>query len=1165
MILFTCSFPAIDVSFTHKNFLPMKYFSSGSQLIHILGFISLILVLSGLTSCTYKTHNNHIRLGLVQLENGQQAVEMDSVRAMLSKFQDIDFESVELSDSNFDPNDFDILWIHQIETDTANVNSILNERSIQQLKDFQNNGGNLLLTMSATNLLQPLGLEDQFPETSTMEAKDGGYGRNLGLHAFLSHPIFDGMHGGAYLFSPKVDTVARQWGYFGDDYLPKGNVVAIDWAYIHLYENNKLVLEYTTGKGKTMAVGAYLNFAMANFNKDALELFLKNTVNYLVKSTSREDNYWRYAPPVVKQHAFQSQPVTLWKADMGDFSSIPLQHIRKASENQWDLAGERILLMGKEHGGIDEIWAHPFMALRDYTVGYRKTSQDTITWLGQKADDVLITPAAIQRTYVIEQDTLIEQIVADIKKPVSVIKYQLKNSTDIQLFVKFSTRLRLMWPYSSKVTGQIQYEWSDAANAFIFTDNSQRMTTMIGANLKPEYEICGQFDGFESKNSTIRGVATTELLASGLMQFSLKTSQNLELVIAASNEGLQNTLATYDQFAGQTEMIFQQAIDYYQNLLENTLSIQSPDPQFNEAYQWAIAGTDQFYVHTPGIGKSLVAGYATTDYGWDGNHRINGRPGYAWYFGRDGQWSGFALNDYGDFEKVKSILQQYIDFQRYDGKIYHELTTSGVVHYDAADATPLFVILAGHYLKHSGDTTFIRSNWPSIKKAIDFCFATDIDGDHLINNTLVGHGWVEGGHLFGGQTTIYLASVWGKALETASQMALLMKDQHLSEYYLQESVLVKGLINSDFWNDKTKHFNHSKNADGTYIEDVTIMPSIPLYYTQIKNGQQSVVLEKFASNNFSSDWGVRITGMDSPRFSPKGYHTGSVWPLYTGWVALAEYKNERPLQGFVHTVSNLNNYQDWGYGHVEEVLNGLEYKPSGVCAHQCWSETMALQPLIEGMLGYEPDAINHAISLSPSFPVNWDSVKVNHLKMGDVDISFEMKRDGHICKFVFVQNQGRQHPILYFSPIFEAGTEITAVECGNKSLAFAMQNKADHVKTIMSFQMKDTVIVTISYHRGLGVVPPDIRLAPGAVSQHIRVVSSELVDNQFIISTEGPGGTNQKLTISKGDYLITGVEVATIVKDLDGMLEMELSFPRSKNAKNNYTQKVVTVEVTKGF
>ena len=101
-----------------------------------------------------------------------------------------------------------------------------------------------------------------------------------------------------------------------------------------------------------------------------------------------------------------------------------------------------------------------------------------------------------------------------------------------------------------------------------------------------------------------------------------------------------------------------------------------------------------------------MAGYSTTARGWDGRHKISGRPGYAWYFGRDSEWSGFAIDNYGDF---KSIKQQLLFLQKYQdiyGKIFHEISTSGVVHYDAADATPLYIILAAHYFRSSGDIEF---------------------------------------------------------------------------------------------------------------------------------------------------------------------------------------------------------------------------------------------------------------------------------------------------------------------------------------------------------------------------------------------------------------------------------------------------------------------------
>jgi len=84
---------------------------------------------------------------------------------------------------------------------------------------------------------------------------------------------------------------------------------------------------------------------------------------------------------------------------------------------------------------------------------------------------------------------------------------------------------------------------------------------------------------------------------------------------------------------------------------------------------------------------------------------------------------------------------------------------------------PLYLILAGRYLHYSGDVEFIRNNWDHIRKALDFCFSTDTDGDHLIENTLVGHGWEEGGGLFGTHSSLYLSSCWAEALEQSAFMA----------------------------------------------------------------------------------------------------------------------------------------------------------------------------------------------------------------------------------------------------------------------------------------------------------------------------------------------------------------------------------------------------------
>src|SRR5690606_14846579 len=128
------------------------------------------------------------------------------------------------------------------------------------------------------------------------------------------------------------------------------------------------------------------------------------------------------------------------------------------------------------------------------------------------------------------------------------------------------------------------------------------------------------------------------------------------------------------------------------------------------------------------------------------------------------------------------------------------------------------------------------------------------------------------------------------------------------------------------------------------------------YFNAIEPEKGRAVTEKFSSGNFSTDWGVRILEEKSKHFNPSGYHVGSVWPLFTGWTSLAEYETGRFLQGFSHIMNNLVIYKHWDLGSIEEVLNGMEYKPSGVTHNQGWSQTMVLQPILEGMLGIKPDA-----------------------------------------------------------------------------------------------------------------------------------------------------------------------------------------------------------------
>ena len=75
---------------------------------------------------------------------------------------------------------------------------------------------------------------------------------------------------------------------------------------------------------------------------------------------------------------------------------------------------------------------------------------------------------------------------------------------------------------------------------------------------------------------------------------------------------------------------------------------------------------------------------------------------------------------------------------------------------------------------------FLKLQWDSILKAYRFSDATDTDGDGLIENTGVGHGWVEGGALYPAHEEIYMQGLWVEALAGIAELAAAMQDQTLA-------------------------------------------------------------------------------------------------------------------------------------------------------------------------------------------------------------------------------------------------------------------------------------------------------------------------------------------------------------------------------------------------
>jgi glycogen debranching enzyme len=1096
---------------------------------------------------TFSCGKNQLIVGYVAISDSLSKEDQAAVN-WLERHERFIPVKIHLQNNPSELDNVDIIWAH-IPDSSAYENWKDDIQSVSILKSCYDNGAKLLMTGYAALLPYELGIESNKPEINIINVKDNWLFDKKGLHSRMGHPVFDGLFGGAFIWDGYEDQKLPRIGYFGDNFPEKGRTLAVEKSYITIHPKRRLMIEYQSEKGRLLSVGAYVYFSKKNRLQYKMEKFLENSLLYLYgEFDDQKATYWEKID--CKPETFQAAGQEILPSQERDLENLPqtdlILKLDHPQNNFYDVAGRRALVMGKENGGIDEIWVHPFRILRDYQAGI--ISGDSVMWLKKIPVQVEIRPESFTRIYKTSFGEIKEIIYPSLEKAGAVIHYQANTSGQIQLIIQFRSDLRWMWPYDEFALGGVYYGYDEKLNTLHVKDKSGQFYCIFGADVKPVQQLSGAYGKISFEENTFKGEPTelNQVYHSAIFSLNAENGYCLNYIAAGTNQGREEAADDYRALITRPREEYINLVNHYKNLLDNYLTIESPDEEFNRLWKWTLVGTDRFFVHTPPLGKALVAGFATTGSGWSGGHKNCGRPGYCWYFGRDSEWSGFAIDDYGDFKIVKSQLEFLQKYQDTSGKIIHELSTSGVVHYDAADATPLYVILAAHYLRASGDMAFIQKSWGHLKKAMDFLYSTDTDDDLLIENTNVGHGWVEGGKLWGANTTFYLAGLWAQTLKDAAYIASHLDRNELSEKYNTHAEKVQKILNGDFWNVREKFYHYGKFSDGSYNPEKTVLPAVVMYYNLLDDEKVKDVLKHYAGNGFSTDWGVRILSSKSPLFNPKGYHYGSVWPLFTGWTALAEYEYGNSIQGFSHILNNLYIKNHWALGYVEEVMNGAVYQPSGVCPHQCWSETNILHPAITGMIGWKPNALENTAELKPRFPLHWDKVQVNNLRIGKALIQMQMDRQINETCFTFYLKEGGAVKVL-LNPEIPDGMIIDKILVNGQEISLDTSLKRGVLSNPIEFMLAERTNIILKHRKGIGMIPQISRPKPGDTSQGYRIIDMKLEGGSYNVEVEGKSGSTGTFAVKIFDQSIQSIEGASVEKiQENGIVAIKVLFEKSK-------------------
>jgi len=721
-------------------------------------------------------------------------------------------------------------------------------------------------------------------------------------------------------------------------------------------------------------------------------------------------------PSAICAQTFNSIP------DIAFDSAGPVIRAHTESQKPFTVAGERGLILGQQDGTF-EAWVLPVKLLSHLTIEARIAGYPVPIDVNQQAAEMEVHPDRTVITYSHIGFT-VRQIMfspsagvsgpatdSGMKTgPVVLFQFDCLHPTDFTL--RFTPELRWMWPERNE--GVPGAEWvagtGNAGGSGASNDRSSSLgsgyyvlhsdypdlagaVTIPGATpgILAPYQERPQVHPVEF-NLHIDPVRDDGRLFPLLMAVgttpAAATSAALGATLAQLNAGVAGSYAAHAKA--------------YEYMLAHVTTVETPDKALNEAFQWAEVSIEQLRTRVQGTDETaLVAGYyASGD---------SARPGFGWFFGRDALYTLYAVNGYGDFALSKAELAFLIHRQRADGKIMHEYSQTAAAidwqafpyMYAAADSTPLFLLAVEDYVKASGDVGFLTANREAIEKAWAFEIdpAHDTDHDGIYDNSQ-GTGWVESWPGGMPHQEIYLALLDQQASSAMAGIEDALKDSDKATAAKKRADAIAKTIEAEYYDPAKLCYAFSRDADGSLDRTSTVYPALAWWNPDTTSGATILAhpegcLKQFAAHTLNTDWGLRDVSSEEKIYDGMSYHQGSVWPLFTGWAALAEYRANQPLAGYQMLMENANLTRAQDLGADTELLSGDFFVPFGrSTSHQLWSSAMVITPTLRGLFGISVDAQSKTITVNPHLPAGWDSARVKNLFVAGRFQGLDIQRSG---------------------------------------------------------------------------------------------------------------------------------------------------------------------------
>lgn len=725
------------------------------------------------------------------------------------------------------------------------------------------------------------------------------------------------------------------------------------------------------------------------------------------------------------------------------------------------------------------VWAHPIKLLDGFWFALRNRATGVTTWL-LEADACRVYGSYTEFDYRVEPLQVTRRdFVPDGMAGLAV-------TITVQTPPDFTDNLELV----ALVRSDLRPAWlgaeaglQDAPDQVVVAENQRHLRFTDGAN--PWVVLVGGSTAIQEVRlgegvgplQPTMGQGTTAQL---VFRLHTRTEQTVVATLYVAGAMLDETAAleAYARLRTEYGALFQQKQNCYDRLA-TWGRLQSPDPLLNGAFYWSKVTGQMLVRQTPAYGPGFGAGL----------------PNYPWWFGIDTEYAVLPMLQAGLFNVTKSTLtllkQVSEEHNRGEpGRVIHELSTTGIV-YNPGNLveTPAFTRAVYQTWCWTGDRAFLDEMYPFCKAGIlDYTLGQcDPDGDlcgagRSIIETLEMHADFE---------CIDIASYTWEALTFLALMADVVGDSATVEVATSKAAQLAERIRREWWLAEEGLFADVRAtvpqvAEGLQrIDSLQSDPGWPaiadqaaqahrLFDAQLNARRESppdvdlpwllrhwVVLcpaevgvatpeqatqlfARLLSPEFCNEWGMYL--------HPERQ---DVMSINSGLLALALVRYGRIAEALTLVQAQVAALNKRMPGAISEAL------PDQWCFLQLWSALGVISPIVEGLLGIEPQAGARRLQVIPHLPEQWPTVSLERLQVGESAFTIHVSQSPTAYQLSVTQNKGPVYALRlgFYLPEHLA---VVAVQLNEQSVPWRWERTNAGRRVVCEASGEANLVVTVA-------------------------------------------------------------------------------------------------------